>query len=89
MIQGIVARAKKYAIKRAIDTGEKGIRLEDVKAAIRQEYEENEDLPNNTNPDDWAKIAGRKGERIVNIRTLTTDGKEGKEITPVSAGHYL
>jgi proteasome-associated ATPase len=89
MIQGVVARAKKYAIKRAIDTGEKGIRMEDVKAAIRQEYEENEDLPNNTNPDDWAKIAGRKGERIVNIRTLTTDGKEGKEITPVSAGHYL
>jgi len=89
MIQGIVARAKKYAIKRAIDTGARGIRLEDVKAAIRQEYEENEDLPNNTNPDDWAKIAGRKGERIVNIRTLTTDGKEGKEITPVSAGHYL
>jgi len=89
MIQGIVARAKKYAIKRAIDTGERGIRLEDLKAAIRQEYEENEDLPNNTNPDDWAKIAGRKGERIVNIRTLTTDGKEGKEITPVSAGHYL
>jgi proteasome-associated ATPase len=89
MIQGIVARSKKYAIKRAIDTGEKGIRLEDLRAAIRQEYEENEDLPNNTNPDDWAKIAGRKGERIVNIRTLTNDGKEGKEITPVSAGHYL
>ena len=89
MIHGIVDRSKKYAIKRAIDTGEKGIRLEDLREAIRQEYEENEDLPNNTNPDDWAKIAGRKGERIVNIRTLTTDGKEGKEITPVSAGHYL
>jgi proteasome-associated ATPase len=89
MIEGIVSRAKKYAIKRAIDTGEKGIRLDDLRHAIRQEYQENEDLPNNTNPDDWAKIAGRKGERIVNIRTITTEGHEGKEITPVSAGHYL
>jgi len=89
MIEGIVSRAKKYAIKRAIDSGEKGIRLDDLRHAIRQEYQENEDLPNNTNPDDWAKIAGRKGERIINIRTITTDGKDGKEITPVSAGHYL
>jgi proteasome-associated ATPase len=89
MIEGIVSRAKKYAIKRVIDTGEKGIRLDDLRTAIRQEYQENEDLPNNTNPDDWAKIAGRKGERIVNIRTITTEGHEGKEITPVSAGHYL
>jgi proteasome-associated ATPase len=89
MIEGVVSRAKKYAIKRAIDEGERGIRLEDLRRAIRQEYQENEDLPNNTNPDDWAKIAGRKGERIVNIRTITTDGKDQKEITPVSAGHYL
>ena len=90
MIEGIVSRAKKYAIKRAIDSGEKGIRFDDLVAAMRQEYLENEDLPNNTNPDDWAKIAGRKGERIVNIRTITNDSHEGKEITPAaSAGHYL
>lgn len=89
MIEGIVARAKKYAIKRAIDTGEKGLKAEDVISAIRQEYQENEDLPNNTNPDDWAKIAGKKGERIVNIRTITDHAQNGKEITPVSAGHYL
>ncbi len=92
MIEGMVSRAKKYAIKRAIDTGEKGLCYDDLLAAMRQEYRENEDLPNNTNPDDWAKIAGRKGERIVNIRTISNsddDGTEGKNITPVSAGHYL
>jgi len=89
MIEGIVSRAKKYAIKRAIDTGKRGIRAEDLLRAMRKEYQENEDLPNNTNPDDWAKIAGRKGERIVNIRTITHEGHEAKEIKPVSAGHYL
>ncbi len=89
MIEGIVARAKKYAIKRAIETGEKGIKVDDLLAAMRQEYRENEDLPNNTNPDDWAKIAGKKGERIVNIRTIIDHAQNGKEITPVSAGHYL
>ena len=89
MIEGIVARAKKYAIKRAIKTGEKGIKVDDLLAAMRQEYRENEDLPNNTNPDDWAKIAGKKGERIVNIRTIIDHAQNGKEITPVSAGHYL
>ena len=90
MIEGMVARAKKYAIKRAIEQGEKGIRYQDLVDAMRQEYRENEDLPNNTNPDDWAKIAGRKGERIVNIRTIANEsGAEAKEIKPVSAGHYL
>ncbi len=90
MIEGMVARAKKYAIKRAIEQGEKGIRYQDLVDAMRQEYRENEDLPNNTNPDDWAKIAGRKGERIVNIRTIANEsGGEAKEIKPVSAGHYL
>lgn len=90
MIEGMVARAKKYAIKRAIEQNQKGIRVDDLLAAMRQEFRENEDLPNNTNPDDWAKIAGRKGERIANIRTITNEpGGEPKEITPVSAGHYL
>jgi len=89
MIEGIVSRAKKYAIKRAIDGGGRGIRLDDLLRGMRKEYQENEDLPNNTNPDDWAKIAGRKGERIVNIRTITHDGHQAKEIKPVSAGHYL
>ncbi|MFQ5508715.1 MAG: proteasome ATPase, partial [Leptospirillia bacterium] len=89
MIEAIVSRAKKYAIKRAIEGGEQGISVDDLIRAMRQEYQENEDLPNNTNPDDWAKIAGRKGERIVNIRTINQDSHESKEIKPSTPGHYL
>ena len=75
MIENIVSRAKKTAIKRFIgsDGTDKGMCLDDLKAAIREEYHENEDLPNTTNPDDWAKISGRKGEKIVNIRALTNE----------------
>src|SRR5690606_191015 len=65
MIENIVRRAKKLAIKRAIAGGEKGIGLDDLLASIAQEFKEHEDLPNTTNPDDWAKISGKKGERIV------------------------
>jgi hypothetical protein len=65
MIENIVRRAKKEAIKRFLSTGEKGIRSEDLANAIRDEFKENEDLPNTTNPDDWARISGKKGERIV------------------------
>ena len=80
MIENIVSRAKKTAIKRFIgsDGSNKGIRLDDLKAAIREEYQENEDLPNTTNPDDWAKISGRKGEKIVNIRALTNEPTQEK-----------
>ena len=80
MIENIVSRAKKAAIKRFIasDRIDKGMRLEDIKAAIREEYHENEDLPNTTNPDDWAKISGRKGEKIVNIRALINEPIEEK-----------
>ena len=80
MIENIVSRAKKAAIKRFIasDRIDKGMRLEDIKAAIREEYHENEDLPNTTNPDDWAKISGRKGEKIVNIRALINEPTEEK-----------
>lgn len=70
MIEGICSRAKTYAIKRTILTGERGLKLEDLVHAIRDEYKENEDLPNTTNPDDWAKISGKKGERIISIETL-------------------
>ena len=72
MIENIVARAKKMAVKRLIDTGERGIQLDDLHQAVRDEFKENEDLPNTTNPDDWARISGRKGERIINVRTLIT-----------------
>jgi len=90
MIENIVRRAKKEAIKRFLSTGEKGIRSEDLSNAIRDEFKENEDLPNTTNPDDWARISGKKGERIVYVRTLLGDGGgEGRQVERVSAGQYL
>ena len=76
MIENIVRRAKKLAIKRVINGGERGVRIDDLLASIKQEYKEHEDLPNTTNPDDWAKISGKKGERIVFIRTLVNEGRD-------------
>jgi len=78
MLENIVARGKKSAIKEFLDTGQKGIRLQHLLAACVDEFRENEDLPNTTNPDDWARISGKKGERIVFIRTLV-QGKQGDE----------
>jgi proteasome-associated ATPase len=91
MIENIVRRAKKEAIKRFLSTGEKGIKNDDLSNAIRLEFKENEDLPNTTNPDDWARISGKKGERIVYVRTLLGDGigGEGRQVERVSAGQYL
>ena len=92
MIENIVRRGKKLAIKRQIATGSKGIRTEDLLLSIRQEFKEHEDLPNTTNPDDWAKISGKKGERIVYVRTLIhndDDGNGGKAIDSVTTGQYL
>jgi proteasome-associated ATPase len=91
MIENIVRRAKKEAIKRFLSTGLKGIRSEDLEQAIRDEFKENEDLPNTTNPDDWARISGKKGERIVYVRTLLGDGVggEGRQVERISAGQYL
>jgi proteasome-associated ATPase len=87
MIENIVARAKRKAVKRMIDHGERGIKASDMIESVREEFKENEDLPNTTNPDDWARISGRKGERIINVRTLIT-GVERKEqtIETVTAG---
>ena len=93
MIQNIVDRAKKMAIKDFLTTAQKGIRIEHMLAACLDEFKENEDLPNTTNPDDWARISGKKGERIVYIRTLITgkDGTEpGRSIDNVAnTGQYL
>jgi proteasome-associated ATPase len=94
MIENIVRRAKKLAIKRFIGGGPKGIRTEDLIASIHQEYKEHEDLPNTTNPDDWAKISGKKGERIVYVRTLIkreddTKAEGGRSIERVATGQYL
>ena len=97
MIENIVRRAKKLAIKRLIDTGLRGICLQDLVDSIHQEFKEHEDLPNTTNPDDWAKISGKKGERIVFIRTLVHDQDEtragrdlgGKAIERTATGQYL
>ncbi|TDE12717.1 proteasome ATPase [Actinomadura sp. 6K520] len=93
MIQNIVDRAKKMAIKQYLDTGQKGMRVTHLLAACVDEFSENEDLPNTTNPDDWARISGKKGERIVYIRTLVsgTKGSEaGRSIdTVANTGQYL
>ena len=93
MIENIVARAKKMAIKEFLETGQKGIRIAHLLAACVDEFSENEDLPNTTNPDDWARISGKKGERIVYIRTLVS-GKHGTEAgrsidTVANTGQYL
>jgi proteasome-associated ATPase len=89
MIQNIVSRAKKEAIKREIKGGERGIRTEDLLEAIRSEFTEHEDLPNTTNPDDWAKVSGKKGERIVYVRTLVRGEDKSKKIEAVTTGQYL
>jgi proteasome-associated ATPase len=94
MIENIVRRAKKLAIKRFINEQRKGIRVDDLIESIHQEYKENEDLPNTTNPDDWAKISGKKGERIVYVRTLIRRDDEkksegGRSIERVATGQYL
>ncbi len=93
MIQNIVDRAKKTAIKDLLDTGQRGIRLDHLLTACVDEFKENEDLPNTTNPDDWARISGKKGERIVYIRTII-QGKQGSEPgrtidTVANTGQYL
>jgi proteasome-associated ATPase len=85
-----VARAKKSAVKRYIATAKRGIRYEDLDLAVTDEFKENEDLPNTTNPDDWARISGRKGERIVNVRTLISGiSRNEKSIENITAGQYL
>jgi len=93
MIQNIVDRAKKSAIKDFLASGQRGIRVEHLLTACVEEFRENEDLPNTTNPDDWARISGKKGERIVFIRTIV-QGKKGIEAsrtieTVTSTGQYL
>jgi proteasome-associated ATPase len=93
MIENIVRRAKKLAIKRVIGGGARGVSTQDLLDSIKQEYKEHEDLPNTTNPDDWAKISGKKGERIVFIRTLVSESTDahhgGRAIERVQTGQYL
>ncbi len=93
MIQNIVDRGKKMAIKDLLTTGQRGLRMQHLQAACVDEFRENEDLPNTTNPDDWARISGKKGERIVYIRTLVSGGKgsdAGRAIDTISnTGQYL
>jgi proteasome-associated ATPase len=91
MIESVVRRAKKLALKRYIQTSEKGINLDDLLSAVREEFKENEDLPNTTNPDDWAKIAGKKGERIVYVKPLMGETKEKQRAVEriINTGQYL
>ncbi len=94
MIENVVRRAKKLAIKREISGGPRGIVTADLLASVRQEFKEHEDLPNTTNPDDWARISGKKGERIVFVRTLVSSTEDdtasgGRSIERVQTGQYL
>ena len=92
MVENIVRRGKKLAIKRQLAGGRRGIHVDDLIQAVRQEFTEHEDLPNTTNPDDWAKISGKKGERIVYVRTLVSrnaDEAGGRAIEGVGTGQYL
>ena len=92
MVENIVRRAKKLAIKRVIAGGPGGITPDDLLESVGQEHAEHEDLPNTTNPDDWAKIAGKKGERIVFVRTLVhrdDANTGGRSIERVATGQYL
>lgn len=89
MIENIVRRAKKEAIKRDIADGLNGLRTSDLVEAIAQEFREQEDLPNTTNPDDWAKISGKKGERIVYVRTLIEGDRESRSVEAITPGQYL
>jgi proteasome-associated ATPase len=90
MIENIVARAKKAALKRYLLTQEKGITLQDLLDAVQGEFRENEDLPNTTNPDDWARISGTKGEKIINIRTLVgSKSAKTRPIEDIAPGQYL
>ena len=92
MIQNVVDRSKKYAIKSQLETGQSGLRIQNLFDSILDEFAENEDLPNTTNPDDWARISGKKGERIVYIRTLVTGKSAGASRaidTETNTGQYL
>ncbi len=89
MIENIVRRAKKDAIKRQIAGNTPGVRQQDLIDAIKQEFKEHEDLPNTTNPDDWARVSGKKGERIIYVRTLVGGDEESRMIEKVSPGQYL
>jgi proteasome-associated ATPase len=89
LIEGIVSRAKKFAVKRVIANEGTGLRSDDLIRAIREEFKEHEDLPNTTNPDDWAKVAGKKGEKIIHLRTISGGPTEHRQIETVNTGHYL
>ena len=92
MIENVVRRAKKLAIKRLLAGGAPGIHVNDLLESVHQEYREHEDLPNTTNPDDWAKISGKKGERIAFVRTLLSheeSSQGGRSIEAIGPGQYL
>ena len=92
MVHNIVDRAKKLAIKDLLLHGAEGLRQRHLEQAYLDEFRENEDLPNTTNPDDWARVSGKKGERIVYIRTLVGDASgthPGKSVEQGTPGHYL
>ena len=90
MLQNIVTRAKKIALKRALAGGERGIGMQDLQAAVAGEYHESADLPNTTDPDGWARMSGRTGAKIIHVRTLLADSApQLPSMAEMSAGQYL
>jgi len=91
MIESIARRAKKFALKRYLGGAEKGLSTDDLLAAVREEFKENEDLPNTTHPDDWARIAGKKGERVVYVKSLVGQASQPQRSVEniVNTGQYL
>lgn len=89
IIESVMTRVKKSAVKRRIQTNERGIKYSDFFHAIQNEFRENEELPNTTNPDDWARIVAQRGERIVNVRAAKKENEEEKKVATITTGHYL
>ena len=68
MLANIVDRAKTSAIKNALrGTTTGGLTVQHVEDAVAAEAHDNEDLPDTTNPAEWARIYGHTNKRVVDI----------------------
>ena len=79
IIENIVNRAKYLAVKELIGTGRRGLSLGHIITALRGEFEENEELPSNSNPAEWYRIIGKGGERAIRIRSLQAQKTERRQ----------
>jgi proteasome-associated ATPase len=72
LIKSVVDRAKDSAIRRAIAEPDHphGIRLEDLREAVRQEYRENEIFPKSDSLEDWLKLLDFEPENVAAIKPI-------------------